>query len=57
MTREANKEHLIADFTNTGNSRFHEVENNYILAGLGQNAIVDLRPMFDLIVGNFVYGP
>ncbi|MCQ2462182.1 MAG: DUF4838 domain-containing protein [Clostridia bacterium] len=54
---EVNREKLLTDFAATGNSRLHEVESNYKLAGLGQNAIIDLRPLFDLVVGNFIYGP
>lgn len=57
LTYDAEREKVIADFANTGNTRFHEVEANYKFAGLGQNAIIDLRPLFDLVVGNFVYGP
>ncbi len=52
------QEHLIIDiYTQTKGSRFHEVESNCFTAGILQTAIIDLRPLFDLVVGNFIYGP
>ncbi len=51
------KTELYADMVASGNSREHEVDASYASAGILQTAIIDLRPLFDLIVGNFVYGP
>lgn len=54
---EWQREHLLVDMANANSGRIHEVDSMYKLSSIAQNAIVDLRPLFDLVVGKFVYGP
>lgn len=42
---------------NTNQERFHEIDEHVFKNNLQQTAIIDLHLLFDLIVGNFLYGP
>ena len=54
---ENETERLYFDLAKRGITKLHEVEDNYIISGITQSAIVELRLLFDFVVGNFVYGP
>ncbi len=54
---ENETERLYFDLAKRGITKLHEVEDNYIISGIAQSAIVELRLLFDFVVGNFVYGP
>ena len=54
---ENETERLYFDLAKRGITKLHEVEDNYIISSITQSAIVELRLLFDFVVGNFVYGP
>lgn len=53
---EYNQEILYRDIYANHPTRLHEVEG-YAINNLLESAIIELRLLFDFVVGNFIYGP